>query len=116
MYYLKHFSGFDQNGNQIVSDNPAIAGDPNPHVIAGFSTSIRHGKLTLGINMGGSFGYKIYNNTATAVTNLAGIAQGRNVDLKAYNSAEKPSSGAKASDRFLENGNYWKLRNATTYL
>ena len=56
---------------------------------------------------------RLYNNTATAVTNLAGIAQGRNVDLKAYNSGEKPSSGAKASDRFLENGNYWKLRNAT---
>ncbi|MEO8763723.1 MAG: SusC/RagA family TonB-linked outer membrane protein [Ginsengibacter sp.] len=113
VYYLKHFSGFDQNGNQIVSDDPGIAGDPNPNYIAGLSTSLRHGKLTLGINMGGSFGYMIYNNTATAVTNLAGIAQGRNVDLKAYNSAEKPSSGAKASDRFLENGNYWKLRNVT---
>ena len=113
VYYLKHFSGFDQSGNQIIADVPSFAGDPNPHVIAGVSTSLRHGKFTLGINMGGSFGYKIYNNTATAVTNIAGIAQGRNIDLKAYNSAEKPSSGAKASDRFLENGNYWKLRNAT---
>lgn len=113
VYYLKHFSGFDSSGNQIVSDNPTFAGNPNPKVIAGLSTSLRYGKWTLGINMGGSFGFKIYNNTATSVTNLAGIAQGRNVDLNAYNSKEKPSSGAKASDRFLENGNYWKLRNAT---
>lgn len=113
VWYLKHFSGYDQTGNQIVSDNPAVAGDPNPSVIAGFSTSFRYDKFTLGINMGGSFGYKIYNNTATAVTNIAGIAQGRNIDLNAYNSKEQPSSGAKASDRFLESGNYWKLRNAT---
>ncbi len=113
VYFLKHFSGFDQNGNQIVSDNPQLAGDPNPSYIAGVSTSLRYEKLTLSVNMGGSFGFKIYNNTATAVTNLAGIAQGRNVDLNAYNSGEKPSSGAKASDRFLENGNYWKLRNVT---
>jgi iron complex outermembrane receptor protein len=63
--------------------------------------------------MGGSFGYLIYNNTATSVTNISGIAQGRNIDLNAYKSEELPSSGAKASDRYLENGNYWKLRNAT---
>ncbi len=65
------------------------------------------------MNMGGSFGFLLYNNTATAVTNIAGIAQGRNIDLNAYNSAELPSDGALASDRYLENGNYWKLRNAT---
>jgi TonB-dependent starch-binding outer membrane protein SusC len=113
VWYLKHFSGFDSSGNQIVSDNATFAGNPNPKIIAGFSTNFRYGKFILGINMGGSFGYKLYNNTATSVTNLAGIAQGRNVDLAAYNSGEKPSSGAKASDRFLENGSYWKLRNAT---
>lgn len=113
VYYLKPFSGFDQNGNQIVGDNPVFAGNPNPTVLAGFTSTLRYNKFTLGINMGGSFGYKIYNNTATAVTNIGGIAQGRNIDLAAYNSAELPASGAKASTRFLENGNYWKLRNAT---
>jgi iron complex outermembrane receptor protein len=113
VWYLKHFSGFDSSGNQIISDNPTFAGNPNPKVIAGFSTSLTYKKLTLSINMGGSFGYLIYNNTATSVTNISGIAQGRNIDLNAYKSEELPSSGAKASDRYLENGNYWKLRNAT---
>jgi TonB-dependent starch-binding outer membrane protein SusC len=114
VWYLKHFGGFDSSGNQIVPDVPvSFAGNPNPKVIAGISTSFRYGKFTLGINMGGSFGFKIYNNTATSVTNIGGIAQGRNIDLNAFNSNEKASSGAKASDRFLENGNYWKLRNAT---
>ncbi|MEO7043856.1 MAG: SusC/RagA family TonB-linked outer membrane protein, partial [Ferruginibacter sp.] len=114
VYFLKQFGGFDSSGNQIISANPVLKGyDPNPAVLAGFSTSIRYEKFMLSINMGGSFGFKIYNNTATSVTNIAGITQGRNFDKNAFNSAEKPSSGVSASDRFLENGNYWKLRNAT---
>ena len=63
--------------------------------------------------MGGAFDFLIYNNTATNITNIAGIAQGRNIDVAAYNSLEKPSSGVGASTRFLEKGNYFKMRNAT---
>jgi len=112
-FYLKPFQGFDANGNQKIGDNPVYSGNPNPTVLAGFSTTLRYTKFTLSLNMGGSFGYKIYNNTATAVTNISGIAQGRNIDLASYNSKEGPGSGVAASSRFLENGNYWKLRNAT---
>ena len=112
-YYLKPFQGFDATGNQIIGANPQFAGDPNPHVLAGFSTSLRYKKFTFSLNMGGAFGFLIYNNTATSVTNIAGIAQGRNIDVAAYNTAEKPSSGVGASTRFLEKGDYFKLRNAT---
>ena len=112
-WYLKPFQGFDQNGNQTYGGSPVYSGNPNPTVLAGFSTTLRWTKFTLGINMGGSFGYMILNNTAIAVTNIAGIAQGRNIDLKAYNSKEQPGSPVAANNRFLESGNYWKLRNAT---
>ena len=112
-YYLKSFNGFDATGNQKIGDNPAFAGDPNPHVIAGFSTSLRFNKLTLSVNAGGAFGFLIYNNTATSVTNINGIAFGRNIDVAAFNSNEKQSSGVGASTRFLEKGDYVKLRNAT---
>src|ERR1017187_571402 len=112
-WYLKKFMGFDQNGNQTYGASPVASGNPNPTVLAGFSTSLRYSKFTLSVNMGGSFGFYIYNNTATAVTNIAGISQGRNIDLKAYNSTEQPASPVAANSRFLESGNYWKLRNAT---
>jgi len=112
-YYLKTFKGFDANGNQLISDNPSFAGDPNPHFLAGLSSTLRYKKFTLGLNMGGSFGFLIYNNSATSVTNIAGISQGRNIDVAAYNSAEKPTSGVLASTRFLEKGDYLKLRNVT---
>ena len=112
-YYLKPFGGFDQSGNQIIGNDPVYSGDPNPHVIAGLGTSVRLNKLTLSMNAGGSFGFMIYNNTATSVTNIAGILAGRNIDKNAFESAEKPSSGVGASTRFLEKGDYIKLRNLT---
>ncbi|HET7000079.1 MAG TPA: SusC/RagA family TonB-linked outer membrane protein [Puia sp.] len=112
-FYLKTFGGFDQKGNQIVSANPTFAGNPNPGQLFGVSTTLRYKKLTLVINGGGSSGFLIYNNTATSVTNIAGIANGRNIDQNAYNSAEQPSSGVAASNRFLEDGSYFKLRNAS---
>jgi iron complex outermembrane receptor protein len=113
VFYLKPFQGFDATGNQIIGANPQFAGDPNPHSLVGFGTSVRYHKFSFNLNMGGSFGFLIYNNTATSITNIAGIAQGRNIDLNAYNSKEGVGSGVGASTRFLENGNYFKLRNFT---
>lgn len=112
-YYLKPFSGFDAGGGQLVGDNPQFAGNSLPQTTYGFSTTVKYKKLSLAINGGGAAGFKIFNNTATSVTNISGIANGRNIDKNAYNSAEKTSSGAKASDRFLEKGNFFKLRNVS---
>ncbi len=111
-FWLKPFLGFDQKGNQIIGANPQFAGNPNPSTLFGVSTTLRYKKLSLVINGGGSSGFLIYNNTATSVTNISGIAQGRNIDQNAYNSKEQPSSGVGASSRFLEDGSYFKLRNA----
>jgi iron complex outermembrane receptor protein len=116
-FFLKPFQGFDQTGNQKIGPNPAFAGNPNPKTLFGGTTTLRYKKLTFTVNGGGSGGFLIYNNTGTSVTNLSGIAQGRNVDKLALNSAERPSSGVGASARFLESGNFFKLRNANiTYV
>jgi len=111
-FYLKKFTGFDQNGNQTYEANPSFAGNPNPKWLYGGSTTLRYKKLTLTLNAGGSGGFVIYNNTATSVSNIAGLLQGRNIDKKAYNSPEKLSSPVGANSRFLEPGNFVKLRNA----
>ncbi len=113
VFYLKPFTGYDASGNQQIGGTPEFAGDPNPKNIFGFSTSLRYKKFTLTLNSGGATGFLIYNNTATSVTNIAGIAQGRNIDKAAYNSPEGVASGVGASTRFLEKGDYFKLRNAT---
>ncbi len=112
-YFLKTFGGFDAGGNQIIGSNPGFAGDPNPQSIYGISSTLRYKKLTFVLNSGGSGGFLIYNNTATSVTNISGISNGRNIDLNAFNSAEKTSSPVGASTRFLEKGNFFKLRNVS---
>ncbi len=112
-FWLKPFLGFDQKGNQLIGKDPQFAGNPNPGQLFGVSTTLRYKKLTLTLNGGGSSGFLIYNNTATSVTNISGITSGRNIDYNAYNSAEQPSSGVGASTRFLEDGSYFKLRNAS---
>lgn len=112
-FYLKEFGGFDDKGNQKIGDNPIFAGDPNPHTLYGASVDFRYKKLYVNVNGGGAGGYVIYNNTATTITNIAGIVGGRNIDLSSYNSDERTGSGVGASTRFLESGNYFKLRNAT---
>ena len=113
VYYLKPFNGFDASGNQQIGGTPGFAGDPNPHALIGFGNTVRVKRFSFSMNMGGAFGFLIYNNTATSVTNIAGIAQGRNIDKAAYDSPEKPASGVGASTRFLEKGDYFKLRNLT---
>ena len=112
-FWLKPFTGFDANGNQKVDANPAFAGNPNPETLYGISTTLRYKKLTLTMNAGGAGGYVIYNNTATNITNISGIVSGRNINEAAFNSDEKPTSGVAVSTRFLESGNYFKLRNVS---
>lgn len=110
-FYLKKFNGFDANGNQLIGADPEFAGDPNPQTVYGVSVGVRYKKFSFNINAGGAGGFMIYNNTATNITNLAGILGGRNIDKAAYESAEKTVSSAAASTRFLEKGDYFKLRN-----
>jgi len=113
VFYLKKFSGFDQNGQQIVADTASYQGDPNPHVIAGFSNTLKYKKLSLVLNFGGSFGNKVYNNTLNTVTNIYAFSKGQNVARSVFGKGEALSSAAIASSRYLESGNYVKLRNAT---
>lgn len=112
-FYLKKFSGFDQNGQQIIADNPSYAGDPNPHTLLGFSTTLRYKKLSLAINGSGAFGYLIYNNTYNTITNISNIQKGQNIAASAIGSKESITDGVAASSRYLEKGDYFKLRNAT---
>jgi TonB-linked SusC/RagA family outer membrane protein len=112
-YYLKEFRGFDQTGLPIISDDPIFAGDPNPHVLVGFSNTLRYKKLTLSLNASGAFGFLIYNNTYTSITNIGNLGKGQNVDVAAVGSSENLNAVLSASTRYLEKGDYMKLRNAT---
>lgn len=112
-FFLKPFRGFDQNGNQIIGDTAFYSGDPNPHVLMGFATTVRYKKLSLSLNANSAMGYKIYNNTHNTVTNIGQFPKGLNASAADIGTKESINDGVAASSRYLENGNFVKLRNAT---
>ncbi len=112
-YYLKPFGGFSQTGQQVIGDNPVYAGDPNPHVIMGFSSTLRYKKLAFTFNASGAFDYLIYNNTFNTITNISQIGKGQNIAYSNLSTTEAYNSGVAASTRYLEKGNFLKLRNAS---
>ncbi len=113
VYYLKQFSGFDRNGQQIISDNPAYSGDPNPSYLLGFSTTLAYKKLTFSLNGSGALNYLIYNNTYNTVTNISNLQNGKNVSASIIGSPESINASVAASSRYLESGSYFKLRNVS---
>jgi iron complex outermembrane receptor protein len=114
VFYLKPYSGIDKStGIGNIDDQKVFAGDPNPDFLLGISTRANYGKFGLEVNMNGAFGHQIYNNTANAILTVNNIGISRNTTLEALNAGESLASPISASTRYLENGSYMKLANAT---
>jgi TonB-linked SusC/RagA family outer membrane protein len=114
VYYLKQFQGFDKTtGQQIITDDPAYVGDPNTQILLGFYTNLSYNKLSLSINGSGAMNYEIYNNTFNTVTNISNLQNGKNVAAANIGSGETLNASVAASSRYLEDGSFFKLRNAT---
>ncbi len=113
VYYLPIFQGFDKDGIGIYSPTPEYAGDPNPKAFVGFSTDLTWKKLSLNLGAHGSFGNKLYNNTAMSVINISNINGGRNIASGLISGGESTANPITTSTRFLEDGGYIKLHNAT---
>lgn len=118
-FYLKKFLGIDKATGISQYENVEdkfFLGSANPKLLVGFSTTAMYKKISLEINMNGSFGQYIYNNTANAVTSFNNLGK-RNIGVTEYNLAkslgEKPVNPTSASSRYLEKGNYLKMANAT---
>ena len=71
--------------------------------------------FSLSASLNGAFGQKIYNNTLNNVINIGSINGGRNIAQSVYESAiiESFANPVTASSRFIEDGSYMKLANAT---
>ena len=113
VFYLKTYEGIDKDGIGTVPDTKSYVGDPNPNVLLGISTRANYKKFGLEINMNGAFGHQIYNNTANAILTVNNIGINRNTTAAALSAGESLASPIGASTRYLENGNYLKMANAT---
>ncbi len=114
VFYLPVFLGFGSNGIANYADGgPQFVGDPNPKAYIGFSSNLTYKKWALGINMHGSFGNKIFNNTLMSVLNISNIVGGRNIYSGLVGNGENTANAISPSTRFLEKGDFVKLGNMT---
>ena len=114
-FRLPIYNGLNDNGFYNTFGGLQYAGNPNPTTLAGLSTTIRAGKLSLIANFNGVFGNKIYNNTFNSVLNVSQIRSGKNIALAEYQSGVKESlaNAVTPSTRYLESGNFVRLSNLT---
>jgi iron complex outermembrane receptor protein len=97
-----------------ASANKFYVGSPNPDLLLGLSTDFTYNKFTATINMNGTFGHYIFNNTAASVLGIGNLGT-RNIakNLIGGDVKEAISNAPAPSTRNLEKGNYLKMSNAT---
>lgn len=118
VWYLRRFEGIDKTtGQSIYTDQGNTlfySGSPNPKMLLGLSSDFNYKKLTATVNMNGTFGHYLFNNTAASVLGIGNLGT-RNISKALLGSGVKEaiSNAPAPSTRNLEKGNYIKMANAT---
>lgn len=122
-FFLREHLGFDEIGENIFRDvdgdgvitanDRIVAGSPIPDFTYNFSGNIGFKGFDLSFNFNGVSGNKIYNNTANAWFSAPRLAAGSNIATAYLNEAESTTNSATESTRYLEDGAFLRLNNAT---
>lgn len=116
-FVTREYLGLDEEGFSRFTDDGFVfrrVGNPNPRVLLGFSTGIDYKRFSFNANFNGVIGQDIYNNTANSVLPISNLGS-RNIasELMKQGILESPANPIAASSRYIENGSYLKLANAT---
>ncbi|QEH42965.1 TonB-dependent receptor [Chitinophaga sp. XS-30] len=123
--------GYDDNGRirfvdvdkdgSITAQDKTYIGDPNPDFIYGINSNMSYRNFSLSIFIQGSQGNDIFN--ISSIGNTIDYGFGLNMPREVYENHWTPSSPnakypvisynttVRASDRFVEDGSYMRLRN-----
>ncbi|MEW2920278.1 SusC/RagA family TonB-linked outer membrane protein [Muricauda sp. ANG21] len=112
-YFLREFEGFDENGQPIGDVQTFVNEDALPDINAGFSLNFNYKNWDFSTFLAGQFGFSVYNNTRNAFFTAGAINNARNVTPDVLTSGEAGSAAAEVSTRFLEDGDFVRLQNAT---
>ncbi|RNI33323.1 TonB-dependent receptor [Hanamia caeni] len=121
-FFLKEFTGFDQNGLSVyrdvdgdgtISDNDRIAaGTALPNVLYSFNLNLGYKGFDFAANFNGVSGNKIYDNTANSNFYKLKLFKGLNTTPEAIKyPQESVNNAAPVSTRFLKDGAYLRLNN-----
>ena len=123
-FYLKEFTGFDNNGlsvyrdldkNGVINDNDRIAlGTALPNIIYSFYGSISSKGFDLSLNFNGVSGNKIYNYTENVSFSKLRLAKNVNSTAEAVaDTKESLNNATPVTSRYLRDGAYLRLNNAS---
>lgn len=114
------------NDGFITADDKVIVGDPNPDFTYGFNTSLSYKGFTLSASFVGSYGNDVYNQQMAVLSDMSTHSANRlrapvfNCWSPENTQARYPSISAFSindlslcSDRFVEDGSYLRLANAS---
>ncbi len=116
-FYTRKYLGLDDSGTSVYEDDGNtlyLLGDPNANFILGTTIDFVMDKFSVGLNFNGAFGHQIYNNTAMSVLPIGNLGT-RNIDANLIGGAvqESVANAITPSSRYIENGDFLKLANAT---
>ncbi|MBX2894683.1 MAG: TonB-dependent receptor [Cyclobacteriaceae bacterium] len=123
-FYMLEFDGIgadglnrfkDTNGDGAVLDNDRrVVGNSIPDFIYAFNANFKYKNFDLGFNFNGVAGNKIYNHTTMTLFSKAQLTRSNNTtDFAIQYPNESASNSNTVSTRYLENGSFLRLNNAT---
>ncbi|MAZ27966.1 MAG: SusC/RagA family TonB-linked outer membrane protein [Cytophagaceae bacterium] len=123
-FYLRQFTGIGNDGfsdytdvnddGQIDDSDRVSSGSAVPDIIYAFYTKFKYRNFDLGLNFNGVSGNKIYNHTRMSLFNKTQISNSLNTTPQAIEYPdEDPSNSNTVSTRYLEDGSFLRLNNAT---
>jgi len=110
-FYLQEFTGLDESGLSTFGETRYV-GDPNQDVLLGINTKASYKKWSVSLAFNGAFGHDIYNNTLMTVLPITNLGT-RNIASSLVGTGESTANAIQPSSRYLEDGGYLKLNNAT---
>jgi iron complex outermembrane receptor protein len=132
-FYMWEWAGYDDNGvSQFYVHDPetgertgettttpletdrTIVGNAQPKLSMGWNNDFRYKNWGLNAFFSGVFGQKIFNELQAAYSNVTNISVGKNVLADVATKQNPNDTQAQApSDRYLENGSYFRLASLT---
>lgn len=123
-FYMKEFIGIGSDGlsqyKDVVADGESLDNDRAalgtalPNMIYAFYLNLNYKSFDLGLNFNGVSGNKIFNHTKMSLFSTSQLGRNLNTtDFATLYPNEDNSNANEVSTRYLEDGSYLRLNNAT---
>lgn len=102
------------NDGEILDNDRFVAGSALPDLLYGFQLNLDYKNLGLGLKFNGASGHEIYNHTAMSLYQKGRLAENFNTtNFATQFPTEAPTNSNTVSTRYLEDGDFLRLNNAT---